>query len=73
MMKRGVCRGSSRTILLRKSTCTRLFRKGLDPQLIKEQTWHKSEAVMLYKKIKLATEKRSVRYVECLAQANGGD
>ena len=36
-----------------KSTCTRLFRKGMDPQLIKEQTGHKSEAVMLYQKSNL--------------------
>ena len=35
---------------MRKSTCTRLFRKGVDLQLIKEKTGHKSEAVMLYKK-----------------------
>ena len=38
---------------MRKSTCTMLFRKGVDPQLIKEQTGHKSDAVMLYKKSNL--------------------
>ena len=37
-----------------KSTCTR---KGVDPQLIKEQTGHKSEAVMLYKKSNLQPKK----------------
>ena len=42
---------------MRKSTCTRLFRKGVDPQLIKEQTGHKSEAVMLYKKSNLKQKK----------------
>ena len=42
---------------MRKSTCTRLFRKGVDPQLIKEQTGHKSEAVMLYKKSNLQQKK----------------
>ena len=42
---------------MRKSTCTRLFRKGVDPQLIKEQTRHKSEAVMLYKKSNLKQKK----------------
>ena len=42
---------------MRKSTCTRLFRKGVDPQLIKEQTGHKSEAVMLYKKSNLEQKK----------------
>ena len=42
---------------MRKSTCTRLCRKGVDPQLIKEQTGHKSEAVMLYKKSNLKQKK----------------
>ena len=42
---------------MRKSTCTRLFRKGVDQQLIKEQTGHKSEAVMLYKKYNLQQKK----------------
>ena len=42
---------------MRKSTCTRHFRKGVDPQLIKEQTGHKSEAVMLYKKSNLQQKK----------------
>ena len=42
---------------MRKATCTRLFRKGVDPQLIKEQTGHKSEAVMLYKKSNLQQKK----------------
>ena len=42
---------------MRKFTCTRLFRKGVDPQLIKEQTGHKSEAVMLYKKSNLKQKK----------------
>ena len=36
---------------------TRLFRKRVDPQLIKEQTGHKSEAVMLYKKSYLQQKK----------------
>ena len=43
---------------MRKSTCTRLFRKGVDPQLIKEQTRHKSEAVILYKKSNLKQKKK---------------
>ena len=42
---------------MRKSTCTRLFRKGVDPQLIKQQTGHKSKAVMLYKKSNLKQKK----------------
>ena len=42
---------------MRKATCTRLFRKGVDPQLIKEQTGYKSEAVMLYKKSNLQQKK----------------
>ena len=59
--------GNFKNHSMRKATCTRLFRKGVDPQLIKEQTGHKSEAVMLYKKIKLATEKGSFCNVKCLA------
>ena len=43
---------------MRKSTCTRLFRKGVDLQLIKEQTGHKSEAVMLCKKSNLKQKKK---------------
>ena len=42
---------------MRKSTCTRLFRKGVDPQLIKEQTGHKFEAVMLYKESNMQQKK----------------
>ena len=57
---------------MRKSTCTRLFRKGMDPQLIKEQTGHKSEAVMLYKKSNLQ-QKRSIRHAKCTAKGNGGN
>ena len=40
----------------RKSTCTRLFQKGVDPQLIKEQTGHKSNAVMRVQKIQFRHE-----------------
>ena len=42
----------------RKSTCTRLFQKGVDPQLIKEQTGHKSDAIMRYKKSNLAMKQK---------------
>ena len=49
--------GNFKNHSMRKSTCTRLFRKGVDPQLIKEQTGHKSEAVMLYKKLNLQQKK----------------
>ena len=49
--------GNFKNHSMRKSTCTRLFRKGVDPQLIKEQTGHKSEAVMLYKKYNLKQKK----------------
>ena len=55
-MKGGV-EGNFKNHSMRKSTCTRLFRKGVDPQLIKEQTGHKSEAVMLYKKSNLQQKK----------------
>ena len=56
-MKRGSVEGNFKNHSMRKSTCTRLFRKGVDPQLIKEQTGHKSEAVMLYKKSNLQQKK----------------
>ena len=49
--------GNFKNHSMRKATCTRLFRKGVDPQLIKEQTGHKSEAVMLYKKSNLQQKK----------------
>ena len=49
MMKRGGIEGNFKNHSMRKATCTRLFRKGVDPQLIKEQTGQKSEAIMLYK------------------------
>ena len=57
MMKRGGVQGNFKNHSMRKATCTRLFRKGVDPQLIKEQTGHKSEAVMLYKKSNLQQKK----------------
>ena len=57
MMKRGGVEGNFKNHSMRKATCTRLFRKGVEPQLIKEQTGHKSEAVMLYKKSKLQQKK----------------
>ena len=57
MMKREGVEGNFKNHSMRKSTCTRLFRKGVDPQLIKEQTGHKSEAVMLYKKSNLQQKK----------------
>ena len=57
MMNRGGIAGNFKNHSMRKSTCTRLFRKGVDPQLIKEQTGHKSEAVMLYKKSNLKQKK----------------
>ena len=49
--------GNFKNHSMRKSTCTRLFRKGVDSQLIKEQTGHKSAAVMLYKKSNLKQKK----------------
>ena len=57
MMKRGGVEGNFKNHSMRKATCTRLFGKGVDPQLIKEQTGHKSEAVMLYKKSNLQQKK----------------
>ena len=45
--------GHFRNHSTRKSTCTRLFQKGVNLQLIKEQTGHKSDVVMRYKKSNL--------------------
>ena len=50
--------GNFKNHSMRKSTCTRLFRNWVDPQLIKEKTGHKSEAVMLYKKSNLQQKKK---------------
>ena len=54
----GRIEGSFKNHSMRRSTCTRLFRKGVDPQLIKEQTGHKSEAIMLYKKSSMQQKKK---------------
>ena len=35
-----------------------MFEKGVDPQLIQEQTGHKSNAIMLYKKSNLEMKKK---------------
>ena len=58
MMAAAKIEGHFRNHSTRKSTCTRLFQEGVDPQLIKEQTGHKSEAVMRYKKSNLAMKKQ---------------
>ena len=58
MMAAGGIEGYFRNHSTRKSTCTRLFQQGVDPQLIKEQTGHKSEAIMRYKKSNLAMKKQ---------------
>ena len=46
MMKGGGVELNFKNHSMRKSTCTRIFRKWVDPKLIKEQTGHKSEAVI---------------------------
>ena len=58
MMSEAGIEGHFRNHSTRKSTCTRLFQKGMDPQLIKEQTGHKSEAIMRYKKSNLEMKKQ---------------
>ena len=57
IMEAGGIEGHYRNHSTRKSTCTRLFQKGVDPQLIKEQTGHKSDAIMRYKKSNLEQKK----------------
>ena len=58
IMEEGGIQGHFRNHSLRKSTATCLFEQGIDPQLIKEQTGHKSEAVMRYKKSNLKMKKQ---------------
>ena len=53
IMKEGGIEGYFCNHSLRKATATRLFEKGVNPQLIQEQTGHKSNVVMLYKKSNL--------------------
>ena len=67
-MKKGVIEENFKNHSMRKSTCTRLFRKGMDPQLIKEQTRHKSEVVMLYKKSNLQQKKEVSDMLSVLPQ-----
>ena len=43
---------------MRKACATRLFHKGVDPQLIAEQTGHRSSAIMKYKKTDLRLKKQ---------------
>ena len=58
MMEDAGISGHFRNHSTRKSTCTRLFQKGVDPQLIKEQTGHKSNAIMRYKKSNIEMKQR---------------
>ena len=58
IMEAGGIEGFYRNHSLRKTTATRLFEKGLDPQLIQEQTGHKSNAIMLYKQSSLNMKKK---------------
>ena len=53
---------------LRKATATRLFEKGVDPQLIQEQTGHKSSAVMLYKKSNIEMKRKVSDMLNVLQQ-----
>ena len=53
IMEAGGIKGFYCNHSLRKTTATCLFEKGLDPQLIQEQTGHKSNAIMLYKQSNL--------------------
>ena len=58
IMQQGGIEGYFRNHSLRKATATRLFEQGVDPQLIKEATGHKSDAVMLYKKSNLKMKEK---------------
>ena len=58
MMSDAGTEGHFQNHITRKSTCTRLFQKGVDPQLIKQRTGHKSEAIMRYKKSNIEMRKQ---------------
>ena len=58
IMAAGGIPGNWKNHCLRKACASRLFRKGVDPQLIAEQTGHKSNAIMLYKKTSLDLKKK---------------
>ena len=58
IMQQGGIEGHFRNHSLRKATATRLFEQEVDPQLIKEATGHKSDAVMLYKKSNLKMKEK---------------
>ena len=49
MMSQAGIEGNFRNHSLRKACATRLFRKGVDPQLIAEQTGHRSSAIVVGK------------------------
>ena len=56
--RQGVWRAFIATIPLEKQQLLVYLRKGLDPQLIQEQTGHKSNAIMLYKQSNLNMKKK---------------
>ena len=58
IMEAGGIEGFYRNHSLRKTTATCLFEQGVDPQLIQEQTGHKSNAIMLYKQSNLKMKKK---------------
>ena len=58
MMEEGGIEGFFHNHSLRKATAARLFEQGVDPQLIKEATGHKSDAVMIYKKSNIKLEQQ---------------
>ena len=53
IMSQAGIEGNFRNHSLRKACATRLFRKGVDPQLIAEQTGPRSSAITKYKKTDL--------------------
>ena len=58
IMEKGDIEGHFQNHSLPKATTTQLFEQGMDPQLIKEVTGHKSNAVMLYKKSNLKMKQK---------------
>ena len=58
MMSQAGIEGNFWNHSLRKACATRLFRKGVDPQLISEQMGYRSSAIIKYKKTDLSLKKQ---------------
>ena len=70
MMKRGGVEGNFKNHSMKKSTCTRLFRKEVDPQLLKSRLVT-SLRQSCFTRNQICNKKRNVSYAKCFAKGNG--